>query len=1418
MKKNYLLFVALMMLSLMMRGQTPVTVGSGSYASFPPQSKLNKELDAFVNTIPIYVADSKKKEAIPTNDWWTDLIINGKNSGALWASPMVVDAENTGFKIFYPIKMISNDADCNMEYGGSMAISAAGYTPDKAIAKDWSDWGLVMSMPDSTHGKNIDVTMAHGVPFTWIETHGVSPEFSFDRGASFISSAGTALTFPITKSFVVQTDGRYFGVHLDGKSTAEVKGQQFAMIDLGAVQPITQIKLNWENAYASGYIIQVSDDQVKWKNVFTENSSNGELDDIALTASGRYVKILFGAKATNFGYSIFEMQVFNGESLLSENKPATASSVEGPFAAANINDGNFGSRWASDLNEKERLVLTTNAGDAFLVVSALPAAKDLDEYEQYAFNKVTGTEFGYDYNIAAGKVNVTWNIKTTNLKGLPAGNTLQGFLPHLYEDAVHHIAFTPHSYVSSHGLIKTSIGSSFAFTYDFGGVLPGYTAPYSNPADKNPYKASVMYDLVTKYSRRNEFSDDTYWGGKNLVNAAKYTLMAKELNHQAYEVIKAQTRKQLVDWLTYSPGEESRFFARYDRWGGLIGFNESYGSAQFTDNHFHYGYLTFACALYGMADPEFLTQYKDMIKLVAKEYANWDRKDTSLPYFRTLDPWIGHSYAGGTSSASGNNQESSSEAMQSWIGLFLIGDMTNDTEMRKAGAFGYTTESFAALEYWFDWKNRVFPDDYKYNMSAIVSNQGHGHKIFFEGKSALIHGIEYLPVSPGLKYLARDTAWAKREYTDLKTELLAKDNISDVKFLGKDWANVVLGFRQLWDPQYVAAYIDENMKMTEPDSTKILGDVTGGMTYYYTHANQNLGNFSFTYHTDFPSSSVFEKDGAFSHAVVYNPGSAEKKCNVYDASGKVVASFTVPALTLMTYPSLPENGQQPADCYAVSPVRAYATSGNPEAAIDGNPGSRWESKFEDPQSITLNLGVLTKVNKISISWEKANAKNYKILASKDSLSWDTLAVKVNMPEDPRTDFIDSIGGKPYRFIRMAGTERNTPYGYSIYEFEICGSAAETKIDSVSNAVALPAFIEAENFTKMEGIQTESTNDAAGGQNIGWIDKGDWLEYKVSAANAGEFQLKLRVASTAATGRINVFSDLHSVASLAVPNTGDWQKYATVTTGLTLPKGEQTLRISAAEAPFNFNWMDITEKVKRFSTHIEAEDYSLMSGIQTEQTNDVEGGLNAGYIDEVDWMEYLINIPKAGDYTVKYRVASPYTTGQLQFFAENAIKANSGIPKTGDFQKFTTISVVVHFDKAGAQTIRLQAVGGGFNLNWLEVADDQASGQKGLNTAGTVQKNLLKNNAERLEADNILTPNGDGVNDVWVVKNTEAFPGNMVKIFDQSGKLVYTKKGYDNTWNGTYNGNPLPEGTYYYIFFYGAGTGQKNGFITIVRQR
>jgi gliding motility-associated-like protein len=62
----------------------------------------------------------------------------------------------------------------------------------------------------------------------------------------------------------------------------------------------------------------------------------------------------------------------------------------------------------------------------------------------------------------------------------------------------------------------------------------------------------------------------------------------------------------------------------------------------------------------------------------------------------------------------------------------------------------------------------------------------------------------------------------------------------------------------------------------------------------------------------------------------------------------------------------------------------------------------------------------------------------------------------------------------------------------------------------------------------------------------------------------------------------------------------------------------------------------------------------------------------------------------------------------------------------------------------------------------------------------------------------LSPNGDGINDVWTIPNIELFPNAAVEVYNRWGELLFSSVGYKTKWDATYKGKELPVGTYYYV--------------------
>ena len=82
--------------------------------------------------------------------------------------------------------------------------------------------------------------------------------------------------------------------------------------------------------------------------------------------------------------------------------------------------------------------------------------------------------------------------------------------------------------------------------------------------------------------------------------------------------------------------------------------------------------------------------------------------------------------------------------------------------------------------------------------------------------------------------------------------------------------------------------------------------------------------------------------------------------------------------------------------------------------------------------------------------------------------------------------------------------------------------------------------------------------------------------------------------------------------------------------------------------------------------------------------------------------------------------------------------------------------------------------------------------------------------------NVFSPNGDGILDVWEIQYLESYPGATIDVFDRGGRLLYSSINYAKQWDGKFNGNPLPVGTYYYIINPKNGRNVISGSVTIIK--
>ncbi|MEZ4827961.1 MAG: carbohydrate-binding protein [Bacteroidia bacterium] len=137
---------------------------------------------------------------------------------------------------------------------------------------------------------------------------------------------------------------------------------------------------------------------------------------------------------------------------------------------------------------------------------------------------------------------------------------------------------------------------------------------------------------------------------------------------------------------------------------------------------------------------------------------------------------------------------------------------------------------------------------------------------------------------------------------------------------------------------------------------------------------------------------------------------------------------------------------------------------------------------------------------------------------------------------------------------------------------------------VQNTVAIihsvPGRVQAEDYFFQQGIQLENTSDTGGGQNIGYLDTGDYLDYYINVSDAGTYQVDYRTAAESAMGQVQMqlidnIGNVTPLHTVTFPPTGGWQTWATTSASLDLPAGQQHIRMLITQPLFNINWFEFT---------------------------------------------------------------------------------------------------------------------------------------------------------------------------------------------------------------------------------------------------
>lgn len=168
-------------------------------------------------------------------------------------------------------------------------------------------------------------------------------------------------------------------------------------------------------------------------------------------------------------------------------------------------------------------------------------------------------------------------------------------------------------------------------------------------------------------------------------------------------------------------------------------------------------------------------------------------------------------------------------------------------------------------------------------------------------------------------------------------------------------------------------------------------------------------------------------------------------------------------------------------------------------------------------------------------------------------------------------------------IKIGGLEPLTEYNVGVFAVDHAGNISDTVYKTFTTTeltgIAISGKIKATEYTDMDGIETEDTEDSDGGQNVGWIDANDWLSYTVDVKEDIEYRAGFRVASQNSGGTLQLLAeDGSELTSVTFAGTGGWQNWITVLSEpFTLPLGIQTIKATTNTGGFNLNWIEIKGK-------------------------------------------------------------------------------------------------------------------------------------------------------------------------------------------------------------------------------------------------
>jgi hypothetical protein len=344
-------------------------------------------------------------------------------------------------------------------------------------------------------------------------------------------------------------------------------------------------------------------------------------------------------------------------------------------------------------------------------------------------------------------------------------------------------------------------------------------------------------------------------------------------------------------------------------------------------------------------------------------------------------------------------------------------------------------------------------------------------------------------------------------------------------------------------------------------------------------------------------------------------------------------------------------------------------------------------------------------------------------------------------------------------LTMAGTIRSAAYGATDAPFggtaaAVPGTVYAANYDTGGQGVAynVTSTNGTANSYRSDGVDLEQTADtqntsAAGGPyDLGWTTGGQWFNYTVNVATAGTYTVSFRVASPyGITDALHIASSSGTNLSgaVAVPNTGGYQTWTTVTASVTLPAGQQTLTVDQDSNGWNLHFMTFTStqssggdqpfggtpaavpgtvQAANYDTGGQGVAYNVTSvngtansyrsdGVDLEVCSDTGCGYDIGWTATGQWFKYTVNVASAGTYALSLRLAAPTAVTDGLHIANSAgtnLTGDITVPATGGWQDWTTVTASVTLP-AGVQTLTVDQDNAGWNIHYMTFATSGSGG-------------------------------------------------------------------------------------------------------------